>query len=330
MDSKYENTTMIQSISENKIKSAFKQTGFGQFEKISKTLQGSIWRCMHISTNINMVIKVTERKLHSQSVIVCDGKKYSIHEDIVKEKNILKYLSVDKNAPNSIVKYVAFFKTNTNYFLVMNDAGYSLFDFMAKAHKLIEAGKINIFEWHKVLKIILIQMIQSIEYIHSKNVCHFDISLENFVINDVDVHLTNDGKVRFCTKDIQVRLCDFGLSEKFKNNADFRSNKYCGKSNYQCPDLVKQTTFDAKQNDIWCLGVSIFMLLIGGSPWLQASDSDKRFVELIKNNGIKNALIHWNRLEYVNDDLIDLLKLIFQCEGKKVTIDRIKQSPFLR
>ena len=91
----------------------------------------------------------------------------------------------------------------------MEDGGcHSLFDFVSKAHKLIVAKQISINEWHGVSKIICKQMIESIQFIHSKNICHLDVSLENFVINDVEVQRINKkSQIRFVTQDLQVKLC---------------------------------------------------------------------------------------------------------------------------
>ena len=87
---------------------------------------------------------------------------------------ILKHLSDDQNCPNSIIKYIDSFKCISNYYLVMEDGGFSLFNFMVKAHKLIEMDKLEICEWHRISKIIFEQMIEGIEYIHNKGISHFD------------------------------------------------------------------------------------------------------------------------------------------------------------
>ena len=126
--------------------------------------------------------------------------------------------------------------------MVEEDGGFPLFDFVVKVHQLIEIGKLEITEWHRIAKIIFKQMIEVIEFIHSKHVAHFDISLENFLINDVDVVLVtvpNKGTqtIKFSVDDessgIQIKLCDFGLAELFHNKSldesKWLTNKYCGK-----------------------------------------------------------------------------------------------------
>ena len=96
--------------------------------------------------------------------------------------------------------------------MMIEDGGIcNLFNFVSKAHRIINTGAIHIDEWHKVCKIIFKQMIETIEYIHSRNVCHFDISLENFVINDVQVQRSEDPRdhtvnIKFMADEIQIKL----------------------------------------------------------------------------------------------------------------------------
>ena len=182
----------------------------------------------------------------------------------------------------------------------MEDGGGGLFNFVINGHKLIGRGILEVSHWKEICKVIFKQMIECIEFIHSRNVCHFDISLENFVINHVDVNCRvyeEAGKtfvesIQFELNDIQVKLCDFGtffsyiyicfsisslficsmyflyvyfqtgLAEGFKTN-ECKSDKYSGKRNYVSPEILnKKRQFDAKKNDIWGLGVVLYMMLI--------------------------------------------------------------------
>ena len=119
----------------------------------------------------------------------------------------------------------------------MEDGGKSLLDFVMRAYKMMEANKLEIDQWLKMCKLLFKQMIEAIEFIHSKQVSHFDISLENFLVNDIDIKLIqneydkSDEKIVFCFDKegsrIQCKLCDFGLAEYFPNG-QFMSTKYCG------------------------------------------------------------------------------------------------------
>ena len=106
-----------------------------------------------------------------------------------------------------------------NYYLQMEDGGVSLFDFVKKAHRFIQCGQLKLTEWHKVVRVLTKQMIECVSFLHSLNVVHFDISLENWLINDVQVevdsHQSKCPKLRFVTADIQIKLCDFGRCRLF-------------------------------------------------------------------------------------------------------------------
>ena len=329
------------------------QAGYNDSLKITDTLQGSIWSSHNQETNESVIIKVTSRKLHKESMIIYDGKKYNVEENIIKEKEIIKYLTKkpDKKLNNkNIVSYRDFFKSNSNYYFVMENGGHMLFDFVVRVHRYIESDKLDINEWHKFVKIIFKQIINAVEYIHKKNVCHYDISLENLLINDVEVILDSNGKIKFCHDNIIIKLCDFGLAEQFivnndDNNDDddddkeqkekkdnkisFESTKKCGKPNYKSPECTNKLSFDAKKNDIWCVGVSLFMMLIGGNMVNKASFNDKSFIQII-NGDIDKLLTKWNRIKYVNTQIIDLFNKIFQFQDKRINLQQIKQHQWLQ
>ena len=70
---------------------------------------GSIWSGIHELSNHKVVIKVTNQYLHSKSVHYMKGNEIKVHENIVKEKEILKYLTNRPSAPSSIVRYMGFY-----------------------------------------------------------------------------------------------------------------------------------------------------------------------------------------------------------------------------
>ena len=225
----------------------------------------------------------------------------------------------------------------------MEDGGGSLFRFISKVHEFIKNDQITIAEWHCMAKKIFKQMIEFTEFIHSKNICHYDISLENFLINNIDVQvnpspfINSDGtakiveKIKFCTDNIYIKACDFGLAEYFgENNATFLTSKYCGKPNYQSPEITaKKKSFNAKSNDIFCLGVCLFMMIVGGSPWTKSSMRSLAFRQII-NGDMITLLKKWNRLHYVNKDLLQLLQSIFKFEEDRCNLTQIKNCKWLK
>eukprot|EP01084_Bolivina_argentea_P073937 134133_1 len=300
---------------------------------MTDTLQGSMWKAHHSYFNRDecVAIKVTNRRLQDDQMIVYKGVKCRAFENILTECSILKYISGDEACPNSIVKYVDVFESMEDISLVMVHGGTSLFEFTRRAHEYIRAGMIQISDWHHMVQLIYTQMIESLEYIHSKDVCHFDVSLENFIIANINVQYAEDRKsFKFCfDDDLQCQLCDFGLAEYLKNG-DCTSSKYCGKAAYISPEVVhKAKLFDAKKNDIFGIGVCLFMLITGNVPWNTASTDDHRFVEILNGN-LMQLLRRWNKEDYVNDDLLELFNAFFQYESNRISIQQIKQCSWLQ
>eukprot|EP01083_Nonionella_stella_P085172 236034_1 len=306
--------------------------GYLEPRKICDTLQGSIWRATQTKSKRRCVVKITDRALHSNSMMILDGQRLNVHEDIVKEQQILQYLSQDAKCPNSIVRYVDYIKSHQHHVLVMSDGGYPLFDFVVKAHHLLAEGHFDVSEWHSLVKTIFVQMICAIDFMHSKGVCHFDISLENFCLNDIHVTTSlNDAQLEFESKSARVTICDFGLAELFdvEKQSSYQSNKYCGKSNYIAPEVThQQESFDAKANDVWCLGTCLFMMVMGCQPF-SSSNIDDPLLQHIMFGDMKNLAAAWQRDHYLNDDLIDLLQSIFQFEDQRIDLEQIKQCKWL-
>eukprot|EP01083_Nonionella_stella_P224135 798113_1 len=140
---------MSQSKHDKKIIRVFKKVGFVTPTKMIDSLQGSIWRATSKNEPIqHSVIKITDQYLHENQLSIINHQQYRVAEDILVEQSILKFLTQNEQCPKSIVKFQRFFKTNTDYYLVMEDGGpSSLFDFVMKAHKLILANKIEISHW---------------------------------------------------------------------------------------------------------------------------------------------------------------------------------------
>lgn len=116
------------------------------------------------------------------------------------------------------LKFVYTFYSKTDFYLIEEDGGSGLFYFVKKAHELIKAGRIDLSHWKDAVAVILKQMAECIEFLHSHNIAHFDISLENFVINDVSIVVdtkyengTKTEKIRFVLDNIQIKLIDFGM-----------------------------------------------------------------------------------------------------------------------
>jgi len=94
------------------------------------------------------------------------------------------------------------------------------------------------------------QMLLAIHYIHSHDIVHRDIKLENFLYeSDESNHL---------------KLIDFGFSKVWK--ADTKLHLSCGTLAYVAPEVLAQNY--TSQCDMWSYGVTVFILLFGHMPFI--------------------------------------------------------------
>ena len=125
----------------------------------------------------------------------------------------------------------------------------------------------------------ILQVAETLKYIHKKNIAHLDIKPSNIMLNGND----------------EIVLIDFGVSKQY----DFSTGEQTSVSPVGCssgyapleqyePDGVKDFS---PQTDIYSLGATYFKLLTGITP-LKASKITKDFLqENLKAKGVPTAVI---------------------------------------
>ena len=157
------------------------------------------------------------------------------------------------------------------------------------------------------------------------------------LISDIDVRIDNDKSFKFILDDkrkpVQMKICDLGLSEMYGNDEQgsitWNTSRNVGKECYKSPEMLKKgIKCNAAANDVWCLGVTLFMMLIGCHPMKTASINDPNF-RLIMKGEIGKLLEILGRKHYVSVRALDLLESIFKYEDERISIEDIKQHPWL-
>ena len=252
----------------------------------------------------------------------------------IDEISILKKL----DHPN-IMKIYECFVDKDNYYIISDfcDQG----DLLGKLEKL---GKMN----EIVVKFLMDQIFNAVAYLHSKNVLHGDIKLENILLYtasnnkgrrftsiNMDINHLIDlqqeiNRARSVTKrsrnyvndmlNYEVKLIDFGCSKYYVDKKKHQVlSGIIGTTLYCSPEVVDDL-YDEK-SDEWSCGVLMYILLCGEPPFMGKSEE-----EIFQK--IKKCQYSFKPKEFkdVSDTCKDLIRKLLEPKKRK----RIKASEALR
>jgi len=157
-------------------------------------------------------------------------------------------------------------------------------------------------EKEKAYKIILKQIFNAVNYLHSNNIAHLDIKLDNILIN----------------KKLEIRIIDFGFAIYDPNKS--LNNFFGGTPNYMSPEIVLKRPYVSYLSDIWSLGILIFKLFCNEYPF-------KGFTEKDLYNSIKKGKF---RIKcYVNYDVKKLINSMIVLEpNKRLSCEQLLKNPW--
>ncbi|ESQ40638.1 hypothetical protein EUTSA_v10015596mg [Eutrema salsugineum] len=103
------------------------------------------------------------------------------------------------------------------------------------------------------------QLINAVDFCHSRGVYHRDIKPENLLLDDND----------------NLKVTDFGLSALADcKRQDGLLHTACGTHAYVCPEIIDRKGYDGTKSDIWSCGVVLFVLLAGYLPFYDTNLMD--------------------------------------------------------
>ena len=118
--------------------------------------------------------------------------------------------------PN-IIRLYEIIETNQKIFLIMEYAsGVDLYSLICQGKVLLNLCKLTEREARRIFQ----QIIFGCEYLHTQQVSHRDLKLENILLDE----------------DKNVKIADFGLSNLIRDGIFLHTS--CGSPNYAAPELI--------------------------------------------------------------------------------------------
>ena len=118
-------------------------------------------------------------------------------------------------------------------------------------------------------RLVLYSIISGLEAIHNKGFVHRDLKTENIMVNS----------------SFNIKIADFGFATKIEGpNGNGKQNGFLGTPAYAAPELLLKTPYYGVCNDIFSLGVIMFVVVTGAMPFRLAVFNDMFYSYIMKGD----------------------------------------------
>lgn len=257
---------------------------------------------------------VLKEKINSGTYSVCHKcmHKKTLTEFAVKIMNISQRDPIDEieillrhsHHPN-IVGCRDIFLNGTKVYLVLELCkGGELFDKMIRKKFLTEK------EAASLLRVIL----NAVDYLHRNGIVHRDLKPSNILYAD------NTDRPE------SIRIIDFGFAKQLRDENGLLMTP-CYTAHYAAPEVLKKQGYDAAC-DIWSLGVSLFIMLSGKTPFkIIESDTPENLLSRISQTKIDFDEGNWKHISF---DAKDLVKRMLNLDPRqRISSSNILKHPWI-
>ena len=244
------------------------------------------------------ILLAKHRKTHKFCAIKVINK--NIIEKRWKRERIMEEISIQSciTHPN-IIKLFYSAQDNLNYYMVMEyKSGGNLYKYIKSKGHLSEKEAFYYF----------IQVCSAIHFLHKNNLAHRDIKPENMLLD-------NSKKNLF--------LCDFGWCVDISEG---ERKTFCGTYEYMAPEIINNEEY-GKSSDIWSLGILLYEMLHGYSPFRSDMKIKKNPIEQILYNIREGKFKISNNISDECSDLI--IKLLTYNQIKRIDIEGVIKHPWI-
>ncbi|XP_037696649.1 serine/threonine-protein kinase 33 isoform X2 [Choloepus didactylus] len=148
---------------------------------------------------------------------------------------------------------------------------------------------------------IIQSLASAIAYLHSKDIVHRDLKLENIMVKSSFVDGNNE-------MNLNIKVTDFGLAVRKQGGSESMMQTTCGTPIYMAPEVINAHDY-SQQCDIWSIGVIMYILLCGEPPFL--ASSEEKLFELIRKGELHFENPVWDS---ISDSAKSVLKQLMKVD----------------
>jgi 3-phosphoinositide dependent protein kinase-1 len=182
---------------------------------------------------------------------------------IIKEKKI-KYVNIEKNTLNRLTEHPGIVRL---YYTFQDETSlYYVLDLCSGGELLGVLKKTGTFD-EECTRFYGAQILDSVDYMHSRGVIHRDLKPENVLLDDkMHIKITDFGTAKLLPDPRDPRSTQQVIDALQGDPGQQRAASFVGTAEYVSPELLMEK-ISGKPSDIWAFGCIIFQLLAGRPPF---------------------------------------------------------------
>lgn len=262
-----------------------------EYSSLSKTLNDYIIK-RTIGEGTFSKVKLGINKITNEKVAIKILEKSKIVEKDDLDRILREMKIITELKHQNVIKVHEMYESN-DYFLIIMEycEGGELFNYIVENQRLSEEETAYFFY----------QLINGIEYIHSKEIVHRDLKPENLLLDSNKV----------------LKIIDFGLSNYY--NGTYLSTP-CGSPCYASPEMVSGKSYNGFYIDVWSTGIILFAMMCGYLPF-EDPDNDVLFKKILAGR------LHYpSHLSPLAKDIMK--RILVKDPERRIKIEEIKEHEF--
>ncbi|VDN05704.1 unnamed protein product [Thelazia callipaeda] len=241
-------------------------------------LASTVRLCIEKGTGLEFAVKIVDISTERQT----EAEARQLYNETISEVNLLRQLS----GHPSIISIHDFYETPTFLFAVFEMAPKGeLFDVLNKSVTVSE----------KKARRLMRQLFDGVSYMHSRDIVHRDLKLENIL----------------CVDEERIVISDFGFATKLK--PDQKLKELLGTPGYLAPEMLRCQMYEDADGysfevDNWALGVILYTLLAGCAPFYHRRQL--MMLRMIQEARFEFRADQWSQITSDAKDLISQLLVV--------------------
>uniref|UniRef100_A0A674JIU2 Ribosomal protein S6 kinase n=1 Tax=Terrapene triunguis TaxID=2587831 RepID=A0A674JIU2_9SAUR len=161
---------------------------------------------------------------------------------------------------------------------------------------------------------VLLTITRTVEYLHAQGVVHRDLKPSNILYVDESGNPES------------IRICDFGFAKQLRAENGLLMTP-CYTANFVAPEVLKRQGYDAAC-DIWSLGVLLYTMLTGYTPFANGpDDTPEEILARIGSGKFSLTGGYWNSVSVTAKDLVS--KMLHVDPHQRLTAAQVLRHPWI-